>query len=256
MIKFIFRIYLKFLAKIIIKKFKPRIIAVCGSTNKSTAVAAIARVLSPQIEVAASPKNYNAEIGVPLSILRIQPEGNTKIERWSSIAWRALRQVLSLKTYPKIILLEFGMHTPLDAEKVLDIAAPNICIFTNLAPSILSHTDKSEQYYQTFSYFLRRLPRETILITNADDPHLEELAQFFPDKVSRYGQNPPSDWKLSEISDTDAGQEFSIGYHGNVFPIKIKEFGLHHGYIAAAAFALSSELKLDLKKIQWEFCGK
>ena len=38
--KFIFQIYLKFLAKIILKKFKPRIIAVCGSTNKSTAVAA------------------------------------------------------------------------------------------------------------------------------------------------------------------------------------------------------------------------
>ena len=253
--KFIFQIYLKFLAKIILKKFKPRIIAVCGSTNKSTAVAAIARALSPQIEIAASPKNYNAEIGIPLSVLRIQPEGATKIERWSSIAWRALRQVLSLKTYPKIILLEFGMHTPKDAETVLSIATPDICIFTNLAPSILSHTDKSDQYNKTFSYFLRRLPKDTILITNSDDPHLEELAQFFPDKVLRYGQSASSGWKLSEISDTDAGQEF-IGCGGEIFPIKIKEFGLHHAYIAAAAFALSSELKLDLKKIQREFCNK
>ena len=250
--KLIFQIYLKFLAKIIIKKFKPRIIAVCGSTNKSTAVAAIARVLSPQIEIAASPKNYNAAIGVPLSILRIQPEGATKIERWSSIAWRALRQVFSLKTYPKIILLEFGMHAPMDAETVLDIAAPNICIFTNLAPSILSHTDKSEQYNKTFSYFLRRLPKETILITNADDPHLEELAQFFPDKVLRYGQNTASDWKLSEILDTDSGQEFNVMRQSEIFPVKLKEFGLHQAYIAAAAFALSSILELDLKKIQQE----
>lgn len=252
--KLIFKIYLKFLAKIILKKFKPRIIAVCGSTNKSTAVASIMRVLSPQIEIAASPKNYNAEIGIPLSILRIIPEGATRIERWSSIALRALRQIFSLKTYPKIILLEFGMHTPADAETILNIAAPNICIFTNLAPSILSHTDKSEQYYRTFSYFLRRLPKDTILITNSDDPHLEELAQFFPDKVLRFGQNQASDWKLSEITDTDLGQEFSIGRVGEIFPVKIKEFGLHHAYIAAAAFALSSELKLDFKKIQQEFC--
>lgn len=252
--KLIFQIYLKFLAKIILKKFRPKIIAVCGSTNKSTTVAAIARVLSPQIEITASPKNYNAEIGIPLSILRIQPEGATKIERWGSIALRALQQVWSLKTYPKIILLEFGMHTPMDAKVVLNIATPNICVFTNLAPSILSHTDKSEQYNKTFSYFLRRLPKDTILITNSDDPHLEELAQFFPDKVSRYGQNPASDWKLSGISDTDAGQEFSIVRKREVFPVKIKEFGLHHAYIAAAAFASSSELKLDLKKIQQELC--
>lgn len=252
--KLIFQIYLKFLAKIILKKFRPKIIAVCGSTNKSTAVAAIARVLSPQIEIAASPKNYNAEIGIPLSVLRIQPEGASKIERWSSIAFRALRQVWNLKAYPKIIILEFGMHTPMDAEMVLNIATPDICIFTNLTPSILSHSDKSEQYNKTFSYFLRRLPKDTILITNSDDPHLEELAQFFPDKVSRYGQNPPRDWKLSEITDTDTGQEFSIRRLSEIFPVKIKEFGLHHAYIAAAAFALSSELKLDLKKIQQEFC--
>lgn len=254
--KFLFQIYLKFLAKIILKKFKPQIVAICGSTDKSTAVAAMARMLSPQIEIAASPKNYNAEIGIPLSILRIIPAGATKIERWSSIAFRALRQILSLKSYPKIILLEFGMHTPADAETILNIAAPNICIFTNLAPSILSHTDKSEQYYRTFSYFLRRLPKDAILITNSDDPHLEELAQFFPDKVSRYGQNQASDWKLSEITDTDSGQKFIIGRFGEIFPIKIKEFGLHHAYIAAAAFALSSELKLDLKKIQREFCNQ
>lgn len=254
--KLIFQIYLKFLAKIILKKFRPKIIAVCGSTNKSTAVAAIARVLSPQIEIAASPKNYNAEIGIPLSVLRIQPEGNTKIERWSSIALRALQQSFSLKTYPKIIMLEFGMHTPIDAETVLNIATPDICIFTNLTPSILSHTDKGEQYNKTFSYFLRRLPKETILITNADDPHLEELAQFFPDKVSRYGQSRSCDWKLSEIADTDSGQELSIEHQGKPFQIELKEFGLHHAYIAAAAFALSSELKLDLEKIRQEFCNK
>ena len=252
--KLIFQIYLKFLAKIVLKKFRPKIIAVCGSTNKSTAVAAMARVLSPQMEAAASPKNYNAEIGIPLSILRIVPEGASKIERWSSIALRALQQVFSLKTYPKIILLEYGMHTPMDAEMVLSIATPDICILTNLTPSILSHTDKSEQYNETFSYFLRRLPKNTILITNSDDPHLEEMAKFFPDKVSHYGQNPPSDWKLSEITDTDSGQEFSIARNDEIFPVRIKEFGLHHAYIAAAAFALSSELKLDLKKIQQEFC--
>ena len=140
----------------------------------------------------------------------------------------------------------------MDAEMVLNIATPDICIFTNLAPSILSHTDKSDQYNKTFSYLLRRLPKDTILITNSDDPHLEELAQFFQTKSCATDKALQA---LEVIGNFryGPGQEFSIGCGGEIFPIKIKEFGLHHAYIAAAAFALSSELKLDLKKFSGNF---
>lgn len=248
MIKFISQTYLKFLAKIILKKLRPTIIAVCGSTGKSTAVYKFAKILSDQTDIAGSPKNFNAEIGVPLSILRVIPEGETKLQRWSGAAFSALKQLFILKKYPKFLILEFGMHAPSDAETLLNIAAPQICVFTNLAPSIFSHADKSEQYNKTFSYFLKRLPENTILITNADDPHLEELRPYFPAKTERIGQSSAADWKMSEIVDGETGQRFSVARGSEKYEMKIGEFGVHHAYIAAALLALAAALELDVKK--------
>ena len=144
------------------------------------------------------------------------------------------------------------MHAPMDAEMVLNIATPDICIFTNLAPSILSHTDKSDQYNKTFSYLLRRLPKDTILITNSDDPHLEELAQFFQTKscATDKALQAVGSYRKFRIR---TGARIQHRVRRRDFSIKIKEFGLHHAYIAAAAFALSSELKLDLKKFSGNF---
>lgn len=243
--KFIFQIYLRSLAGIILKKFKPTVIVVCGSTNKSTLIEIAASSFSGQTEIAASPRNFNAEIGVPLSILRIVPRGDGKLERWSRTALLALKQIFKLKNYPKFILLEFGMHTPKDAEALLKIAVPDVCVFTNLAPSILSHADKSEQYRQTFSYFLRRIPKETILVTNADDPHLEELRSYFPDTVLRFGQDKSADWILTDLKDNELGQQFTLINGQNFYDIKLKEFGVHQAYIRAAVLALAGALKLD-----------
>ena len=256
MIKFAFQWYLKFLAKAIIKKFRPQVIAICGSSNKSTAVASIVNVLKPQIGIAASLRNYNAEIGVPLSILQIQPEGATKIERWSRIAIKALRQIFKLKEYPKILLLEFGMHTPQDAENLLRIIVPDICIFTNLQPSIIANDDKSDQYYKTFSYFLKKLPKKTILITNGDDPHLEQLRAEFPENTVRFGQDLSAAWRLANLSDTESGQQFNVVHDDENYPLHINEFGIHHIYITAMIFSLASILKLDLKAVHKKINAK
>ena len=62
---------LKFLTKRYLKRYKPKIIAITGSNGKTSAKEAIFTVLKEKFKVRRSEKNYNTEIGVPLSVLGI-----------------------------------------------------------------------------------------------------------------------------------------------------------------------------------------
>ena len=63
------RIY-EFLALRILEKFKPLIVAVTGTVGKTTTKDAIYNLLSKEIDVRVdrSPKSYNSDFGVPVSI--------------------------------------------------------------------------------------------------------------------------------------------------------------------------------------------
>jgi len=60
---------LRVLAKWVLNKYKPKIVGITGSVGKTATKEAIYTVLSSSFRVWKNIKNYNNEIGVPLSIL-------------------------------------------------------------------------------------------------------------------------------------------------------------------------------------------
>ena len=66
-------------AKLVLLKYKPKIVAVTGSVGKTTTKDTIYTVLSNAFFVRKSEKSFNSEIGVPLSILGCQNGGNNPI---------------------------------------------------------------------------------------------------------------------------------------------------------------------------------
>ena len=56
-------------AKFILRKYKPKIVAITGTVGKTSAKDAIALVLSTKFNVRKSEKSYNSELGVPLTII-------------------------------------------------------------------------------------------------------------------------------------------------------------------------------------------
>jgi len=69
------------LAKKVLKKYKPEVIGITGSMGKTSAKEAVFAVLSSKFKVRQNIKNYNNELGMPLSILDVE-SGNRSIVKW------------------------------------------------------------------------------------------------------------------------------------------------------------------------------
>ena len=79
--KKILQFILKILSKIVLWKYNPEIVAVTGSVGKTSTKEAIYRVLKPHFNARRNLRNYNNEIGVPLTILDIETGGHS-IKKW------------------------------------------------------------------------------------------------------------------------------------------------------------------------------
>ena len=96
---------LTFEAKLIIRKYKPKIIAVTGSVGKTSSKDAIFTVFSKVFSTRKSDKSFNSETGIPLTILGC-PSGWSNPLLWLKNFWTGLSLILFPNHYPKGLILE------------------------------------------------------------------------------------------------------------------------------------------------------
>ncbi len=122
------------LARYWLSSKKPLIIGVTGSVGKTSCrviVADVLRKLLPQEVVYTSPKNFNSEIGLSLSILWINHFKPT-FDWVVTVFFESLWTVLIWSHKPSIIVLEYGIDTPGDMARLLSIAVPDIALLTTI----------------------------------------------------------------------------------------------------------------------------
>ena len=130
---------LRFYARQVLKKYKPAIIGVTGSVGKSATKEAIYIVLKRFYRVRRSLKNYNNEIGVPLTILGRMSPGK-KLSGWLRVFWMALGSLwFTEKSYPEILVLEMAADHPGDIKYLTDFASCRIGVITAIGPLSLIH---------------------------------------------------------------------------------------------------------------------
>ena len=78
----IIELKLKILAKLILKKYHPKVIGISGSIGKTSTKEAVYAVLSSKYNVWRGVKNYNNEIGLPLTIIGIKNSPGKNIFGW------------------------------------------------------------------------------------------------------------------------------------------------------------------------------
>ena len=79
---------LKYLAKRIVRKYNPDIVGITGSVGKSSAKEAVAAILGTRFNVRKSLKNYNNEIGLPLTIIGAKETAGKSVTGWLAIIFR------------------------------------------------------------------------------------------------------------------------------------------------------------------------
>lgn len=247
---------LKFLAKLTLRRYRPGIIGVTGNVGKTSAKEMIGLVLGEDRRVRASSKNFNNELGLPLSIL-----GNWDktggLFFWLGVFITSVTNLLvKPSSYPEMLVLEYGVDRVGDMKYLLEIARPHIGVFTAMGdvPVHIEFFADVEGIVREKSKLISQLPTTGFAILNADDSYVMSAKQLTRANVITFGFSEKADMRISNFSnyldDGNAGVHFKLTYGGSFVPVRIDGvLGRAPAYASAIAAISGLVFGMNLVKI-------
>jgi alanine racemase len=126
--------------------FNHPVIGITGSNGKTVIKEWLFQLLNPDKKIARSPKSYNSQVGVPLSVWQLKPDSELGI-------------------------FEAGISEPDEMGKLQKIIKPNIGIFTNIGPA---HSENFINIKQKIGEKLKLFTKVDTLIYTPDYPEIQE----------------------------------------------------------------------------------
>ena len=125
-------------ARAVINKHRPVIIAITGSVGKTSTKEALVEIMRDKFgdQVRFTKGNLNAEIGIPLTILGY---GELPSKRSWLIFLFKISKHLKEKKFPKYLILEMGVERPGDIDYFCGIAKPTFAVITAATPAHLAN---------------------------------------------------------------------------------------------------------------------
>lgn len=188
-------------AKAVLRKYKPRIVAVTGSVGKTSTKDAIYSVLAPHVFVRKSEKSFNSEVGIPLTILG-RPNAWSNPFRWFENLVDGLLLILLPSKYPEWLVLEVGADRPGDISSVARWLPVDIAVITRL-PDVPVHVEffqSPDEVIEEKASLLRGLKASGVFVANADDKKVLELRDRVPGQSMTYGFSLGSDVMGSDLA--------------------------------------------------------
>lgn len=191
------------LAKRVLERYKPRVVAITGSVGKTSTREAIFTVLNLHVSVRQSLENYNNEIGVPLTILGQKTAGRS-FGGWLSV-FRHARKLLSHTDpeYPKVLVLEFGIDAPGDMDYLLRLVTPDIGVLTSIGVSHLQKFGTQEKLIEEKTKLIAAVKKDGYALINADSDLARQQSSRTKATVLTYGFRADSDLVVSDVVATD-----------------------------------------------------
>ncbi len=239
-----------------IRKYQPGVIAVTGSVGKTSTKEAIYATLAPYRHVRANHKNFNNELGVPMTILGDYPEIGGKLF-WLKVILMAFLRLIFRMRYPELLVLEYGVDKPGDMKYLLDIARPQIGVITAIGeiPVHVEFFSGPEALAREKSKIIENLPSTGFAVLNFDDDSVYEMKERTRAHIMSYGFGEGADVRITNFEvrmdgASPAGISFKLNYGGSFVPIRLDGcFGKAQAYAAAAGACLGIAYQLNLVKI-------
>lgn len=244
----ILEIKLRLLARLILNKYQPLIIGITGSVGKTSAKEAIFAVLKDREAVAMSQKNYNNEIGLPLTIIGAESAGRN-LFGWIRIFFKAASLILFKdEKYPRVLILEMGVDRPGDMAYLTAIAPPNIGIITSISYSHLEYFGSLVNIKKEKQVLIENLDNKGLAILNYDNDSAREMAEASKAKVLTYGLKAGADLQAQDIvynftkgNYELSGLNFKMNHQGSIVPVfmdNVMSETVLYAALAAAAVGL------------------
>lgn len=194
-------------ARIIIKRFNPKIIAIGGSVGKTSAKEAIFAVLKSKYKsnVAKSHGNLNNELGLPLAILGFRE--SPFVLFWPAIILYSYIKAIITTQYPKILVLEYAADKPGDIDYLTSVAQPYIAVITTIGIAHIEFFKSQDRIILEKTKLVAKLPKSGYAVLNSRDEKVKKMSQKTKAKVVFYTSQKHD---LSEKSALAIAKIFSI----------------------------------------------
>jgi UDP-N-acetylmuramoyl-tripeptide--D-alanyl-D-alanine ligase len=190
------------------------LIGVTGSAGKTTTKEAIAHVLGTRFRVLKSEGNFNNHFGLPLMLLKLEPEHD-------------------------LAVIEMGMSHAGEIRALAKIAQPEIGVVTNIAPVHLEFFDSLAGIARAKYELIESLPLRGTAVLNADDEYVSQFGRDFKGKVITYGTGPTADLRAENVRSAGAqGSQFDVVTADGREPARLPLIGEHNILNALAAVAV------------------
>src|SRR5271165_5010750 len=198
---------LQTLATAVRKVWGKPLVGVTGSAGKTTTKEAIAHVLSARFRVLKSEGNFNNHFGLPLMLLKLEPEHD-------------------------VAVIEMGMSHAGEIRALAAIACPEIGVVTNVAPVHLEFFDSIAGIARAKYELIESLPASGTAVLNADDEYVSQFGRDFRGKVVTYGMRATAavhvDIRAENVQIRGAeGSEFDVLMAGHCEHARLPLVGEH-----------------------------
>jgi UDP-N-acetylmuramoyl-tripeptide--D-alanyl-D-alanine ligase len=206
------------LAKEYRNELPARVVAVTGSSGKTTTKELMCRVLGARYRVQSNPGNYNNHIGVPLTILDTAPSS-------------------------EFLISEVGANHAGEITFICDMLKPDIAVITNIGDAHVGHFGGRDNVARAKAELLDGIPASGYALLPGDDEFLPFLKNKAPGKTITFGFSESCDFRIEEFEPREEGSFFRV----NGTALRVRLMGAHNALNVAAALALGSA-----EGVNWE----
>lgn len=202
------------LARLHRDRFSVPLVAVTGSSGKTTTKELTAAVLGALGSVLRTEGNFNNEVGLPLTLLNLGPQHAAAV-------------------------VEMGMSSPGEISRLCAVAAPHVGIITQIGSAHLGGFGTLAQVAHAKGELFRALSSRDLAVVNADDPHVVGEAQHTVAQRLTYGRSAQVDVRLvADVPLGPLGSEVTVRFRDRDHTFTLPLIGAHNALNATGAFAM------------------
>jgi Alr-MurF fusion protein len=179
------------------EQYKIPVIAITGSNGKTIIKEWLFELLQDNFKIIRSPKSFNSQVGVPLSVLNMSSDH-------------------------ELAIFEAGISMPNEMENLEKIIQPNIGVFTNIG---VAHSENFNDISQKIIEKLKLFKNtETLIYCNDSEIIINNINEVFKGKNTRFftwSQKGSADLVLKSKTETSTGYSLALEYKGQTFSAEI-----------------------------------
>ena len=199
-----------------------KVVGVTGSVGKTTTKEMIAAVLETGFVTGKTQKNFNNNIGLPMTVLDLGPATEAAV-------------------------IEMGMNHFGEISYLTQIARPQLAVITNIGTMHIENLGSREGICRAKLEILEGMPADGAVILNGDEPLLRRAKTGRPTVF--FGFGPDCDLRAVELAQDEAETRFVAEGLGERFALRLPVEGRHNVYNALAAAAVGLTLGLTPAQI-------